>query len=113
MDNQTNRPAEEQLQAWREKFGKVFVMESEEEVNGETLCIVARKPSRASFERYQDEVIKKGAKAMLQFVKENVLFPSKESMAAILDDKPGIASAIATNLQDVMGVSVTFTMTES
>lgn len=72
-----------------------------------------KKPSRASFERYQDDVMKKGAKAMLQFVLENTLFPDREAMASILDDKPGITSGIASKLQDEMGISVSFTMTES
>lgn len=109
----SKRPTQEQLQEWREKYGKIYTLESEDEVNGDTIFIVARKPSRASFERYQEEVTKKGAKAMRQFVRENILYPGSEDLMPIFDDKPGILNGIASKLQDEMGVSVSFTMTES
>lgn len=113
MDPQNQKPTAEEMQAWRDKYGKILVMESEVEVKGETLFIVARKPSRASFDRYQEEIMKKGGKAMLQFVKENILYPDKAAMTALFDEYPGIANNLASTLQDAMGVSVTFTMTES
>lgn len=113
MDPQNKKPTEEQMQAWRDNYGKILVMESEVEVEGETLFVIARKPSRASFDRYQDEVMKKGGKAMLQFVKENILYPDKAVITALFDKYPGIANNLASSLQDAMGVSVTFTMTES
>lgn len=115
MDNekQVKKPTAEQMQDWKARFEKVFKMKSEDEVNGEVLELVVRKPSRSSFERYQDDVMKKGAKAMYQFALENTLFPDRETMAEILDDKPGLASGIASKLQDEMGISVGFTMIES
>ena len=112
MEN-INKPTAEEMAAWREKHGKIFTLEADEEINGETLFLVIKKPSRASFERYQEDAIKKGSKAMQQFAKENILYPDKEIISAIFSDKPGVAINIATNLQDLMGVSVNFTLNES
>ena len=113
MENTNKKPTAEQLKAWREQYGKVFTLNSEDEINGETLLLVIKKPSRASFERFQDEALKKGAKTLQQFVKENILFPEKEKVNEIFSDKPGLVSVIAEKLQDLMGLNVSFTMTES
>ncbi len=113
MENTNKQPTPEQIAAWREKYGKVFTLQADEEINGAPLIVVARKPSRSSFERFQDEAVKKGPKAMQQFVRDNVLFPDRETLTAVLEDKPGLIPRISDALADIMGVSASFTVTES
>ena len=107
------RPTPEQMAEWKSKYGKTFLLESEDDVSGEPLVVVMRKPSRASFERFQDEVLKKANKAMRQLVMDNTLFPERKELEALLDEKPGIIIPLAGELQDEMGTLTAFTKTES
>lgn len=105
-------PDVQQLQAWKEKYGKVYILETEDPDSKEELRIVARKPSRATFERYQEELMKKGPKAMKNFVLDSVLYPARDELAKLLDEKPGFCSSLADPLQTQLGVGANFTINE-
>ena len=102
---------ESQLAEWKERHGKIQKMETYDEELGEIL-IVIKKPSRSSFNRFQDEVLKKGSKAMEQFARENVLYPAKEELSKLIDVKPGIVLGIVEKLQSEMGIDMDFSVTE-
>lgn len=106
------QPTPEQIQEWKDKYKRVVALTAEDEDTGEKIQVIVRKPSRTSFERYQEEIIKKGSKAMKQFVLEAVLLPEREELTRILDNKPGFVSGIADPLQTMMGVGVNFTISE-
>ena len=110
LQDKPAKPTEQQMAEWKEKF-KVITLQAE--IDDETMTIIAKKPSRISFERYQEEVLKKGVKAMRQFVKENVLFPDPETVEQMFKDKPGLVVGISNPLQEMMGAGVDFTVTES
>lgn len=110
LQGKPTKPTEQQMAEWKEKF-KVITLQGEFE--DEVMTIIAKKPSRVSFERYQEEVLKKGIKAMRQFVKENILFPDPETVEQMFKEKPGLVAGISNPLQEMMGAGVDFTVIES
>ena len=106
-----NKPTDSQLAEWKAQYGKIQKMETNDLDLGE-IVIVIKKPRKSSFNRFQDEVLKKGSKAMEQFVLENVLYPERKELIRLFEAKPGIVLGLVDELQSEMGIDMGFSVTE-
>ena len=106
-----NKPTDSQLAEWKAQYGTIQQMETNDLDLGE-IVIVIKKPRKSSFNRFQDEVLKKGSKAMEQFVLENVLYPERKELIRLFEAKPGIVLGLVDELQSEMGIDMGFSVTE-
>lgn len=102
----------EKIEELKERFGKIVKLHAIDSESGKEIEVIGRKPRRASFERFQDEVLKKGSKAMRNFVLENVVYPERSELERLFNEKPGLIVGILNPLQELMGADTDFTMTE-
>ena len=102
---------EKQIKDWKTQYGKVFLLTADEE----DVCdqdIYIRKPTRPMFDRFQSTLMKKDktGEATKQLLFDVLLFPEKEVLQQLFDERPGLVTAIGNKLMEIVGTTVNFTV---
>lgn len=110
-DEVLNEVTDEMIRDWKTRFGKVYKLAADEE--DMTLEVYIKKPTRAAISRFQSGVSKKSVSAAAQqFVFDLLLYPSQDELVKIFEDKPGLPTALAGEIGDLVGITANFTTTE-
>ena len=101
--------SEEIIEQWKAKHGEVYRIETESDSTTEKpLVFYFQKPSRIHFSRFIKDSMKDAYKAMHTMVHDLALHPSKEKLAQIFQEKPGLVVAVGNELNKIVGVSEDF-----
>lgn len=100
---------DKQIKDWKTQYGQVFLLTAEEGFDQE---IYIRKPTRPMFDRFQSTLMKKDktGEATKQLLFDVLLFPEKEVLQQLFDERPGLVTAIGNQLMEMVGTTVNFTV---
>lgn len=111
IDNAVNTKSEvtkEQIDQWKAQYGEVYKIEIDTDNLEEKKVFYFQKPARTNFSRFIKDSMKDAYKAMHTMVNDLALYPSKEKLAKIFQEKPGLVVAVGNELNKIVGVSEDF-----
>ncbi|MEW6065816.1 MAG: hypothetical protein AB1538_11745 [Bacillota bacterium] len=103
---QMDRPTEEEMKAWRAKYGAILEFSTEE--GYPNYCFVCRMPDRQALRRYVKRVAKDVYEAAYSLLLECLLYPSDEEARRLFKEKPGIPFALGSELQKAVEADLEF-----
>lgn len=95
----------EQIEQWKAQFGEVYKIQTDTE---NPMVFYFQKPARTHFSRFIKDSMKDAYKAMHTMVNDLALHPSKEKLAQIFQERPGLVVAVGNELNKIIGVSEDF-----
>lgn len=103
---------EDMIREWKTRYGKVYKLAADDEEVA--LEVYIKKPTRAAIARFQSGVSgkKSVSAAAQQFVFDLLLYPEQDTLVKIFDEKPGLPTAMAGEIGDIVGITANFTTTE-
>ncbi len=102
------KPAQEQVEAWKAQYGDVYELTGETDDGSQRYQFVFRKPGRAALSRFAREVMGDALKALHNLVFECLLYPDADAVRRLFEEKPGMAIAVGSELQKLVGTNQDF-----
>ena len=102
---------EELKSNWKRQYGEVYEISAEndlEQEKNEPLIFFFKKPSRPNLSRYIKEAMKNAYKAMYNLTFDCLLYPDRDAVSKLVQEKPGLIIAIGNELQEIIGVNQDF-----
>lgn len=110
-DNQSKKKKlQEKINDWKEQYGEIYEIAAdvEFEQNSEQMIFIFRKPNRQHLSRYIKTAMKNAYKAMHTLVFDTLLYPDKDKVSKMVEEKPGLIISLGNELQDIIGVNQDF-----
>jgi len=101
----------EKIEGFKEEYGTVYEIAADIgfEEEAEEMLFVFKKPGRAALSRYIKGAMSDAYRAMYNLVFDCLLYPDKDLLMKMLEDKPGLIIALGNELQELVGVNQNFT----
>jgi hypothetical protein len=108
-NTKTTELTKEQIEQWKAQYGEVYKIQTDtDNPNEKPLVFYFQKPARTHFSRFIKDSMKDAYKAMHTMINDLALHPSKEKLAQIFQEKPGLVVAVGNELNKIIGVSEDF-----
>ncbi|MDI3547886.1 MAG: hypothetical protein PWR10_1538 [Halanaerobiales bacterium] len=108
---QTTENLEKQKEKWIEEFGEVYEIAAEADIdegNAKPMVFYFKKPGRTNLSRYIKDAMKNAYKAMYNLTFDCLLYPDRDAVTKLIEEKPGLIIALGNELQEIIGVNQDF-----
>lgn len=104
-ENLKDLSKEELQKVLKEKYGKVYEVEAENEDLDKTFTYYFTKPTTPSFNRALKTMSKKSLQSMKDFTMDNIVAEQKEEYQKDLEEYPALCMPLGQKLLGLLGVS--------
>lgn len=102
---------EKQKKEWIEQYGEVYEIAAEADLEDEKakpMVFYFKKPGRTNLSRYIKDAMKNAYKAMYNLTFDCLLYPDRDAVTKLIEEKPGLIVALGNELQEIIGVNQDF-----
>jgi hypothetical protein len=101
----------QKIEGFKEQYGTVYEIAADVgfEEEADEMLFVFKKPGRAALSRYIKGAMNDAYRAMYNLVFDCLLYPDRDLLMNMLEDKPGLIVALGNELQELVGVNQNFT----
>lgn len=103
-------PTTEQLAQWRQQHGELLELSADDDEHVGGCVFIFREPGKTQLSRFIQKAMKNAYGAMRQFTFDLLLYPSREEVTRLFDEKPGLLVAIGGALQRETGTGADFSV---
>lgn len=96
---------------WKNQYDEVYEIAAEndlEKEDNEPLVFFFKKPGKSNLSRYIKDAMKNAYKAMHNLTFDCLLYPDRDVVSKLIEERPGLIIALGNELQEIIGVNQDF-----